>query len=68
MQHLNSNCRERDVEIREADVESFLGVARELTRMGIPTPRGLDKWNPMQVKRTEARAKSLGLPSAIINT
>ncbi len=58
----------RFVEIREAGVESFSGVARELTCMGISTPRGLDKWNPMQVKRTEARAKSLGLPSAIINT
>ena len=58
----------RFVEIREAGIESFSGVARELTRMDIPTPRGLDKWNPMQVKRTEARAKSRGLPSAIINT
>ena len=27
----------RFVEIREAGLESFLGVPRELTRMGIPT-------------------------------
>ena len=33
----------RFVEIREAGMESFSGVARELTRMGISTTRGLDK-------------------------
>ena len=49
------------VEIRKAGFGTLSSIAGELTRLRIPTPRGNNAWNPMQVKRIETRAVNLGL-------
>ena len=48
-------------EIKSAGYNTLSAISRELTRRGIPTRRGLQVWSPMQVKKIEARAATLGL-------
>lgn len=43
-------------EIEAAGIGTLSGVARELASRGIPTPRGLLAWSPMQVRRVKMRA------------
>jgi DNA invertase Pin-like site-specific DNA recombinase len=38
-------------ELQAAGITSFSGIARELTRRGIPTPRGAGEWQAVQVQR-----------------
>ena len=38
-------------EIRAAGITSANGIARELTRRHIQTPRGSSTWRPVQVQR-----------------
>ena len=46
-------------EINTSGITSLSGIARELTKQRIPTPRGLPVWSPVQVKRVMARVDSL---------
>jgi len=38
-------------EIRAAGVTSLAGIARKLTKRGVPTPRGAGAWQAVQVQR-----------------
>lgn len=44
-------------ELQAAGTTSLGGIARELTRRGVPTPRGAGEWQAVQVQRTLARAE-----------
>jgi len=41
-------------EIRAIGITSLAGIARELTRRGVPTPRGAGAWQAVQVARVLA--------------
>jgi DNA invertase Pin-like site-specific DNA recombinase len=43
-------------ELQAAGVTSLSGIARELTRRGIPTPGGAGEWQAVQVRRLMERA------------
>jgi DNA invertase Pin-like site-specific DNA recombinase len=47
-------------ELQAAGVTSLNGIARELTRRGIPTPRDAGVWQPAQVKNLLAIANRAG--------
>lgn len=46
-------------EIRNSGIDTLTGIAVELGRRGIHTPRGLKTWSPGQVKRVEQRGLAL---------
>jgi hypothetical protein len=42
-------------ELRAAGITSKMGIAKALNMRGIPTPRGVGEWRPIQVARVLAR-------------
>ena len=42
-------------DINQSGITSLKAIARELTKRGVPTPRGKDTWYPSQVKRLYER-------------
>jgi len=42
-------------DINLSGITSLKGIARELTKRGVPTPWGKDHWYPTQVKRLRER-------------
>ena len=46
-------------DIKDSGITTFKGIAEELTRRGIPTPRNKANWQGVQVKRLYERANRL---------
>jgi hypothetical protein len=46
-------------ELRAAGITSFKATAKELTRMGVPAPRGRAKWSATQARRVIERLARL---------